>query len=111
MRTIILSIILLTSISISAQDFIPKRIYNTNHIGTNESVKIDGLVNEEAWNLVEWSTDYIQWSPNENTQPIEQTKMKILYDDKNLYVAFRCYDKDPKEIVNRLSRRDGFDGD
>ena len=37
--------------------------------------------------------------------------MKIIYDAKNLYVAFRCYDAEPEEIVKRLSRRDGFEGD
>lgn len=96
---------------LSAQDSIPKRIYNTTSIGVVDAPKIDGLINDSSWNLVEWSTDYIQWSPKENMPPTEQTKMKILYDDKNLYVAFRCYDNNPKGIVKRLSRRDGFDGD
>ncbi len=94
-----------------AQDSIPKRIYYTTSIGVYDAPKIDGKINDESWNLVKWSGDYIQWSPKENTPPIEQTQLKILYDDKNLYVAFRCYDKDPQGIVERLSRRDGFDGD
>jgi hypothetical protein len=34
-----------------------------------------------------------------------------LYDDKNLYIAVRAYDSDPGQIVKRMSRRDGFDGD
>ncbi|MEE9432351.1 MAG: DUF5916 domain-containing protein, partial [Melioribacteraceae bacterium] len=62
-------------------------------------------------NLVPWSGNYIEWSPEENTAPTEQTKIKILYDDNNLYVAFKCYDTDPEGIVKRLSRRDGFDGE
>lgn len=94
-----------------AQDSIPKRIYTTTYIGDTPAPKIDGTLNDEAWNLVEWSGNYVEWSPDENTEPSQPTKLKILYDDKNLFVAFRCYDDQPDEIVSRLSRRDGFDGD
>lgn len=36
--------------------------------------------------------------------------MKIVYDDKYLYVAFRCF-ADPERIVQRMGRRDDFPGD
>lgn len=93
------------------QDTIPKRIYNTTYLGTETKPKIDGIIDDNAWNLVEWSGNYVEWSPNENTAPSYPTKLKILYDDKSLYVAFKCHDKEPEKIVSRLSRRDGFDGD
>jgi hypothetical protein len=73
--------------------------------------EIDGLINEACWDTVEWTGDYIENQPDENTPPTEQTKFKIVYDKKFLYFAFKCYDKDPKGIVKRLSRRDGFEGD
>ena len=41
----------------------------------------------------------------------QETAFKILYDEKNLYIAYRMFDTDPDKIVKRLSRRDGFDGD
>ena len=111
-HTFILVYVLCTwSIHLFAQEDIPKRVYNTTFIGDIPAPRIDGLINDKSWGLVKWSGSYIQWSPKENTQPTEQTQLKILYDDKNLYVAFRCYDKDPQGIVERLSRRDGFDGD
>lgn len=37
--------------------------------------------------------------------------MKIIYDDKNLYVAFKCYQEDPSTIEKRMGRRDSFSGD
>ena len=94
-----------------AQDTIPKRVYNTRYLENGLKPKIDGMLNDRAWDAGEWSGDYVEWSPNENTPPSQPTKLKILYDDKNLYVAFRCYDASPDKIVDRLSRRDGFDGD
>ena len=43
----------------------------------------DGVLDEAAWNLVEWTTDYLEFQPDVGTAPSEQTKMKIIYDDKN----------------------------
>lgn len=74
--------------------------------------EIDGLINDEAWNQVEWAGgDFRQVMPDKGKPASVQTKFKILYDAKNLYVLFRCYDPDPSKIVKRMSRRDGFDGD
>ena len=50
-------------------------------------------------------------NPDENTDPSEQTKFKILYDQKHLYIALKALDSEPETITNRLSRRDGFVGD
>ncbi len=94
-----------------AQDVVPKRSYTTQHVGEHAAPTIDGRLDEEAWAAVAWSGDYIEWSPEENTPPTEQTQLKIMYDDNNLYVAFRCFDRDPEGIIRRLSRRDVFDGD
>jgi len=88
-----------------------KRSYTTKSIGNLLPPKIDGTLDDAVWESVEWSSDYVQNEPNNGATPTSQTKLKILYDDKNLYVAFRCYDAEPSKIVKRLSRRDGFEGD
>ncbi|WP_299116190.1 DUF5916 domain-containing protein [uncultured Winogradskyella sp.] len=89
---------------------IPKRVYTTKPVKQNPPT-IDGVLNDEAWNAVEWTTDYTEFQPDVGTPPTEQTKMKIVYDDKNLYVAFKCYQKDPGTIEKRMGRRDDFPGD
>ncbi len=88
-----------------------KRSYTTKSIANLTAPRIDGILDDTAWDIVEWTTDYVEFEPDNGTPPTEQTKMKIIYDDKNLYVAFRCYDAEPDKIVKRLSRRDGFEGD
>ena len=90
---------------------IPKRIYTTKVIADADSPVIDGIIDEGSWDLVEWSSDFVEREPDENTAPTEQTKFKIVYDKKFLYIAFRCFDHDPSKIVKRMSRRDGFEGD
>lgn len=110
MRTLTILLALLLSSSAYGQE-LPKRKYFTQYIEDQSSPKIDGKLDDQSWSLVEWSSDYIELSPEENSAPTEATKLKILYDRKFLYVGFRCYDGDPGGVVRRMSRRDGFDGD
>lgn len=73
---------------------------------------IDGLLNDEAWDQVAWAGgDFRQVNPDKGKPATVQTRFKILYDAKNLYAIFRCYDPEPDKIVKRMSRRDSFDGD
>lgn len=88
---------------------VPKRIYTTKAV--TEAPTIDGLLNDESWNAVEWTSDFIENEPDENTPPSYQTQFKIVYDAKFLYVGIRAFDGEPDKIENRLSRRDGFAGD
>lgn len=106
----VLAILSVTAHPAAAQTDSTKKVYHTTRIGEVAPV-IDGHLTDEAWDLVEWGTDFVQWQPNSGAEPTEQTAFKLLYDDKNLYVAFMCYDREPEKIVRRMSRRDGFAGD
>lgn len=89
----------------------PKRIYTTTNIGENTPPVIDGKLDDAVWDTVEWSKEFIELSPDENTPPSQRTRFKILYDDRFLYVGIRAYDTAVDSIAKRLGRRDGFDGD
>src|SRR5690606_21028823 len=78
---------------------LPKKIYVTKALDSINPPVLDGLLNDAAWDIVDWTGDYIENLPDENTAPIEQTKFKIVYDKQFIYFGFRCYDKAPKEIV------------
>ena len=94
-----------------SNDSIPKRQYISQHVDPMTPPVIDGLVQEACWDKVEWSGDFIERQPDENTPPSQQTQFKILYDNRNLYIAIRAFDTEPDKIERRLSRRDGFEGD
>src|SRR5688572_6785388 len=73
---------------------------------------IDGVLNDEAWNQVEWAGgDFRQLAPDKGKPASVVTKFKILYDTKNLYVFIKAFDPEPDKIVKRMSRRDSFEGD
>lgn len=95
----------------NVEDIIAKKIYVTKGIEQGEPPAIDGLLNDPIWQTVDWAGDYIERQPDENTPPSYQTKFKIVYDNKYLYIGVRCLDAEPENIVRRMSRRDGFDGD
>jgi hypothetical protein len=84
-----------------------KRVYNT--VRTANRPKIDGLLNDLCWeNDGEWAGDFIQQQPNQAAAPTQQTEIKVLYDDGNLYIAIRCHDKSPEGIRALLGRRDDY---
>lgn len=87
-----------------------KRVYTTQKIIT-AAPKIDGDLSDSAWDVVAWTSDYVEFEPDVDTDPSQQTKMKIAYDEKNLYVAFKCYESDKSKLEKRLGRRDDFPGD
>ena len=85
--------------------------YTTLEINTTAAPTIDGNLDDSIWASTEWGTQFIEVNPDENTDPSVQTKFKILYDQKHLYVALKALDPEPETITDRLSRRDGFVGD
>jgi hypothetical protein len=87
----------------------PKRIYNTIRLTTEKPV-IDGILNDACWKTGEWAGNYTQWIPKEGAKPSKETQIKILYDDKNIYVAIRAFDESNK-IIRKAGRRDEFNGD
>jgi Domain of unknown function (DUF5916)/Carbohydrate family 9 binding domain-like len=87
-----------------------KKVYVTRHVNPHAPV-IDGKTDDPAWEKVEWAAGFIQREPEEDQPPTEPTSFKILYDDKNLYVAIRADDSQADRIERRISRRDNVEGD
>jgi hypothetical protein len=86
------------------------RTYTTTRLTTPKPV-IDGKLNDECWKTGEWGGDFTQWIPKEGAKPSQETQFKILYDDKNIYVAIRAFDKEPHKISRKAGRRDEFVGE
>lgn len=78
---------------------------------TSSAPVINGILDEEIWNLGEWVDDFTQNQPYSGRPATQRTEFKILFDEDNLYVAIKAFDTSPDSIVSRLSRRDQVDGD
>ncbi|WP_318343953.1 DUF5916 domain-containing protein [Flagellimonas baculiformis] len=114
MKYIPFILLTLLTFQLEAQDttnVVPKKIYMTKDLGSETPPTIDGILDDPAWNLVEWGDNFIEQRPDENTPPGQQTAFKMVYGEKSLYIGIRCFDTEPDKIMKRLSRRDGFEGD
>ncbi len=70
------------------------------------SIQIDALFDEVDWQKSQIASDFIQNEPNPGTLPSQKTEVRILYDDKAIYVAATLYDSEPDSILHQLSERD-----
>lgn len=69
-------------------------------------LRIDGLLDDEAWRTAQWFSDFRQKEPVEGAEPSERTEIAFVFDDGNLYVGARMHSSDPASILAALSRRD-----
>lgn len=73
-----------------------------------QSIVIDGVLDEREWSRAQPVDDFIQYDPQEGATPTERTRVFLLYDDDALYIGAVLFDSDPDRIIGQLSRRDRF---
>jgi hypothetical protein len=66
---------------------------------------VDGSLDDAAWKKATASSKFTQKLPDDGKAPSEPTHVRIVYDDKAIYIAVDCIQK-TSEIVAPLSRRD-----
>ena len=75
---------------------------------TKIPIKLDGILDEPAWNTVEAVSQFYKKFPNDIGAAKKQTEVKYLFDDKNIYFAFKVYDSGTA-IIKSLKRDIGHD--
>lgn len=58
---------------------------------------IDGKLDEPCWSKANVATDFTDYRIEQPAK--EQTLVRVLYDDDNIYIAFECVEPDPNSIV------------
>ncbi|MBI4442389.1 MAG: carbohydrate binding family 9 domain-containing protein [Acidobacteria bacterium] len=80
-----------------------KRIVRATYI--RSPMVIDGDLSETAWEEADVAKDFLQRDPLQGSPSTERTEVRVLYDDKNIYVGAYCYYSQPQGIiVNDISR-------
>jgi hypothetical protein len=83
-----------------------KRTYRTVRL-QGPSPVIDGKLDDSCWKTDgEWSQNFLQNTPIERGQPTYPTRIKILYDDRNIFFALRAWDPEPDKINRFVGNRD-----
>jgi hypothetical protein len=73
-----------------------------------DEIRIDGRLNEPAWEAVAFQGDFLQREPNEGAKATERTEIGVLYDDRNIYLGIKYFDSAPGKIIAREMRRDAI---
>ena len=74
----------------------------------NGSIRVDGRLDDEAWQRAAPITDFTQKEPVEGAAPTDAMDVRIAYDDDVLYVGARMFSTD-RRIQAPLGRRDNTD--
>ena len=68
--------------------------------------RIDGRLDDEGWQRAQAIEDMVQNDPNNMQPPTERTVVRVLYDDRAVYVGVMNYMRDRSKITTALGRRD-----
>lgn len=75
----------------------------------SSQILVDGVLDEQAWTYCEIIKLSFEWMPGDNIPPPVETDCMVTFNDRYLYVGFRCYDPDPSKIRAHLMDRDAMD--
>jgi hypothetical protein len=77
-------------------------------VRTTAPIVLDGKLDEEAWAAAPAATRFRQSEPTEGQDASERTEIRVLYDERTIYIGARMFDSQSSAIVRRLSRRDDY---
>ncbi|HEX2897608.1 MAG TPA: hypothetical protein VHP63_06120, partial [candidate division Zixibacteria bacterium] len=72
----------------------------------SHDLKFDGQLDDSIWKNAVFVSDFLQKEPTEGGQPVDSTKIAIVYDEDALYVGARMYCKNPQALRMHLDKHD-----
>jgi hypothetical protein len=69
-------------------------------------IRLDGVLDEEAWAGVSEITDFRQQDPDEGSPASFRTSVRMLFSSEALYVGARMEDPEPQRLIARILERD-----
>jgi hypothetical protein len=70
------------------------------------AIRLDGDLNDAAWQSAPAVTAFVQRDPSEGTPSNFRTEARVAYNATGLFVAVRAFDPQPDRIIGFLTRRD-----
>ncbi|MFC2123177.1 DUF5916 domain-containing protein [Bacteroidota bacterium] len=70
------------------------------------SPRVDGYLDEEIWFSANEARDFYQYIPYNDRPPSLPTIVKVLYDNKAIYIGAKLFDHYPDSILTQLGIRD-----
>ncbi|MDC6390070.1 DUF5916 domain-containing protein [Maribacter sp. PR1] len=70
----------------------------------SESIIADGNLDEPIWEMADIASEFWEYFPTDSIQARKQSQIKILYDDKNLYIGIKAYSSGKNYATQSLQR-------
>ena len=91
---------------------IERRTLTALRIAEDETIQLDGRLDEPLWRDAQPATDLLQQNPVNGTPATERTEIRIVYDQQRLYIGFIAYDSEPGRLLaNQMQRDQSFEAD
>lgn len=68
-------------------------------VRTDISIKLDGVLDENAWAKAPRISNFTQRELDENMPATERTEVAVLYSVTDLYIGVWCFDSNPHRII------------
>ena len=76
-------------------------------LNADETILMDGLLNELIWERAIPATDFIQQDPDLGQPATERTEVRFAFSRTALYMGVTCYDAEPDNLKGNNMSRDG----
>ena len=97
-KNFLLIVLLLPTLLLQAQELeIPYK---------NISISVDGNLNESIWQEIPVHTNFTDYSPQNGSQAMKQTEVKIFHNGKSICIGAIYYDKESRVQLSSLKRDD-----
>ena len=74
----------------------PGRTLVAVSLAPEDTVVVDGLLDEAFWQRATPAADFLQLDPDNGAAATERTEVRIAFDRQRLYIGVTCYDSDPR---------------
>jgi len=73
---------------------------------TSEHIVIDGILDETVWSTCEIATNFICNFPNDTMVSASKTEAKVTYNEKSIFISFKCFDDIKGNYIVQSLKRD-----
>ena len=70
----------------------------------DDIIKVDGIMDESDWEIAESASDFHQYFPSDTTLALQQTDIKMLYNNTTLYVGIKLNTEGDNYVIPSLQR-------
>ncbi len=84
----------------------PRPEVQAHRLAEGESIVLDGVPDEAAWQKAAPATDFRQRDPDNGEPATERTEVRIVFDKDRIVLGVTCFDSEPGKLLGNQMQRD-----